>query len=354
MRWLFVALLGAMGVVVALEALGHVLPVSSATLTDYYLDDAIITYPPNHRWTVSTGWDLRNPRSLQANNLGFVADRNFQPDSRAIAVVGDSYVEAGMLDAPYRPAAQLQALLGAGTPVYALGSPGTSLLDYAERVRFARTRLDVRRFVLVMEPGDVRQALCGSGNVHASCLDPQDLRPRTERLVKPSTAKRWLRHSALAQYLVGQLKLDGGRLLEMMRIGLGQAPDAGRAAPATSRLNASATEAQRLLARRQAVVNAVADEFMQRMRALDLQEWVLVADGRRRGSALSPDSEPMLERDAFLARMRAQGVLVIDGEESFRAHEARGGHTLSVSPSDAHLNRDGVALLMGAVARVLQ
>lgn len=354
MRWLLVALLGAAGVVVVLEALGHVLPVSSATLTDYYLDDAILTYPPNHRWTVSTGWDLRNPRSLQANNLGFVADRDFLPDSRAIAVVGDSYVEAGMLDAPNRPAAQLQALLGARTPVYALGSPGTSLLDYAERVRFARTRLAVRRFVLVMEPGDVRQALCGSGNVHASCLDPHDLRPRTERLAKPSTAKRWLRHSALAQYLVGQLKLDGGRLLDMLRIGLGLAPEAGRAPLAKSRPNASPADSQGMPPRRQAVVNAVADEFLHRMSALDLQDWVLVADGRRRGSALSTDSEPMLERDAFLARMRAQGVRVIDGEESFRAHDARGGQTLSVSPSDAHLNREGVALLMGAVAQVLQ
>lgn len=51
-----------------------------------------------------------------------------------------------------------------------MGGPGSSFLDYAVRLRWAYEEFGVRDFVLFMEQGDLRQALCGSGNVHAACL----------------------------------------------------------------------------------------------------------------------------------------------------------------------------------------
>ena len=171
---------GALLLLAAAELVCPVLPVSTATDSGYYQDPMILNYPAEHRWQVSTGWDLHNPQRMHANNLGFAAEIDFLPNPQAIALIGDSYVEASMLAPEYRPAARLAAHLAADArhaapgeiiPVYALGGPGSALLDYAERMRFAQHRLGLRDFVLLLEPGDIRQSLCGSGNVHAACLE---------------------------------------------------------------------------------------------------------------------------------------------------------------------------------------
>ena len=355
--------IGAMGgglamVLLLAELCCRVLPVSGATFTGYYLDPMIVTYPPHHRWWTSSGWDLRNARQLRANNLGFVADIDFVPDPLAIGLIGDSYVEAGMLDPQDRPAARLAFALSATLttvprPVYALGGPGSALLDYAERIRFARQRLGVRDFVVLMEPGDLRQSLCGSGNVHAACLDPTSLAPRVEPLAPPSLAKRWLRHLALAQYLVGQLKIDPIRLVRQASGGLATKKDTsidgttivmvgGASGPTTLQ-----TE----------VVRVVSAEFFERLSKLDIHMPVFVLDGRRNPEALAqaPNKPPgvMQERDAFIAIASQYGAVVVDAEPVFRTHWAHSTLSLAVSPQDGHLNPLGVDLLMHATAQSL-
>lgn len=337
---------GALGVVAMLvvaELACRVLPVSTASLMGYHVDPMIVTAPPGHRWWVSTGWDLRNPRQLSANNLGFVADQDFVPNGQALGLVGDSYVEASMLEPADRPAAQLSRRLPGHRPVYALGGPGSSLLDYVERMRFARQGLGLRDFVVMMEPGDVRQSLCGSGNVHAACLDAQTLRPRVQTLPGPSPAKRALRHSALAQYIVGQIKVDPARLARQAFASAEAAAPPRTAPPAPKALTPQ----------QQVMVEAVAQEFFSRLQHLDLGRLVLVADGRRDGDT-SQGSAPMLERDAFLTIARARGVTVVDAEPVFRTHHAVSALSLAVGPHDGHLNALGVGLLMDATAKACQ
>ena len=50
--------IGVAGFLLSCEALFRVLPVSTATMTGYYLDPYILSYPADHEWTASTGWDL--------------------------------------------------------------------------------------------------------------------------------------------------------------------------------------------------------------------------------------------------------------------------------------------------------
>ncbi|HEY8908237.1 MAG TPA: hypothetical protein VIM63_19650, partial [Rhodoferax sp.] len=207
---------GVVSLVLALELLCRVLPVSTSTETGYYTDPVILTYPARHRWIAATGWDLRNAQTLVANNLGYAAHRDFVRDEHAVALIGDSFVEASMLPGADRPGEQLERLLRS-RPVYAMGVPGTCLLDYAERIRYAHEQLGVRDFVIVMERGDVKQSLCGSGNNNGPCLDPKTLAPRIETLPPPGTVKRLLRHSALAQYLVSQIRLTPQALLDQLR-----------------------------------------------------------------------------------------------------------------------------------------
>jgi hypothetical protein len=340
------AALGLLGFVLVAELLFRFLPVGTATMTGYHADSAILNYPPYHTWRIATGWDLRNAQTLRSNNLGFASDRNFVPDPRAVALVGDSYVEASMLPADKRPGPQLEAHLGSARPVYALGGPGSSLLDYAERIRYAHQTLAVRDFVVLMEPGDVRQALCGSGNVHSACLDRTTLAPRTQTQATASSLKRALRHSALAQYLASQIRVDAGRLLrEGFVRSVPEHTEKRPAQPAAP--SALAPEAVRR-------IDAVSSAFFERVAPhVRGGRLVIVVDGRRAGSRqLEP--ELVLERARFIAHARSAGATVVDAEPSFAEHARRSNLSLSVGPNDGHLNALGVSIAMAEAAKALE
>ena len=338
------AALGLLAFVIACELLFRLLPVSTATKTNYDIDPALLTYPPHHNWRMATGWDLRNAQRLRSNNVGFAAEIDFVPDPEALALVGDSYVEASMLPAADRPAAQLQGFLGGTRKVYAMGAPGSSLLDYAERIRFARERFGVRNFVILMEAGDVRQALCGSGNIHSACLERQTFAPRVERLPEANALKRVLRESALAQYLKGQLKLDDGRLLRDV---FDRPPASGAAMPARDQAATTSGEAP-------AFVDVVTRIFFERVEShIADGKMTIVVDGQR-GSHGKRDQALEAERARFIVLARAHGVHIVDAETVYGHHFAGSSLSLDVGPYDAHLNALGVQLVMSAAARAVR
>lgn len=339
--------LGVLLALAGMELLFRALPVSTATMTGYHTDPDLITYPPGHEWQVATGWDLRNPHLLRSNNFGFVADIDFVPDRSALALIGDSYVEASMLDAVDRPGAQLQRLVPERN-VYPMGGPGSSLLDYAQRIRWASQTLQVQDFVLVLEQFDARQSLCGSGNVHSRCLDPRTLAPRIERVASPSLAKRVLRHSALGQYVSGQIRFS---LNSLIRATFSRTtPETG--IDSSPRLNAAPTEAEReAMASR---VDAVVQTFFASAAPYLSGKLIVVVDGRRipTGEAVEPGLNE-LERTHLIRRLREGGAQVVDMEPIFAEHARRSARLLEVGPYDGHLNRIGVALLMQEAAAAL-
>jgi len=329
------SLAGVAGLLLLLELLFRPLPVSTSTETGYYTDPLILTYPANHRWTVATGWDLRNPQQLQANNAGYAASRDFVRDANAVALIGDSFIEASMLPAKDRPGAQLERTLGT-RPVYAMGNPGTALLDYAERIRFAHDNFGVKDFVILMERGDVKQSLCGSGNVNGPCLDAQTLAPRVETIAPPGTAKKIFRHSALAQYVFGQLKFSPQKLMAQAF------PSAPKPAP-------PATAAPQEVP---PYVDVVTAAFFARIKPYTQGKLVIVIDSDRRALAAG-QVKPDPVRARFMALARATGATVVDTEPLFKAHFAQSPLSLDVGPYDAHLNALGVHLVTQAAAKAL-
>lgn len=338
MRVLLALITGVLGTLLALELLFRLLPVSTATLTDYYADPDLLTYPPHHRFQVATGWDLRNAQVLTSNGSGFAADIEFARDEQAVVLVGDSYVEGSGLDASDRPAVQLARQLP-GRAVYGLGTPGTALLDYAQRIRWAAREFGVRDFVVWVEDGDARQSLCGSGQVVSRCLDPATLTPRIERMPPSGTLKRWVRHSALAQYVFSQLKFNPGRTLADLR-----------------QVFASAEPPQRRPVDEKAIramVDAVLDEFFAQVQPASPRRLVFALDGHRKaGDERSLPSG--IERQYLLERLRARGVEVLDLEPVFFAHGASSPLSVAIGPYDSHLNGRGVQLVTQAMARALQ
>lgn len=344
-RTFAMASVGVVGFLLLLELLFRLLPVSSSTETGYHFDPKILTYPAHHEWRVATGWDLRNAQSLRSNNFGFVADHDFVRDEQAIALVGDSYVEASMLRAPDRLGAQLERALGGRRPVYAMGSPGTALLDYAERIRFAHQRFGVRDFVVLMERGDVRQSLCGSGNVHSECLDPKTLAERTEKLPPPSRLKQVLRHSSVAQYVFSQLKVEPARLWKQAF--------AGAAPPsASARIRTRSSTAETADASLQ-VVDTVTRVFLARVQPHVPGRLVIVLDSWR-GRAGSATAAEKRERQRFIELVQAAGVQVVDTEPLYRDHFAASSLSLDVGPYDGHLNALGLQIIARAAAKAFE
>ena len=328
-------LFGMLLALLAVEASLRFLPVSTSTKTGYYIHPLILTYPPYQEFIVSTGWSLRNAQHHRANNYGFLTDRDFAPDPRAIALIGDSFVEANMLVESDRLGGQLESLL-APRPVFVLGAPGTSLLDYAERARFVRERFDVRHFVFVIERGDVRQTLCGSGNVHGPCLDPKTLEPRTETQPAAGWAKRIFRESALAQYLFSQLKIDLAALLKQWQ---------PTASPPTSGPRQPGGPEDVPLEKVDRIVGA----FFASLPHGSGERLLLVFDSDRDHLLEMPIPDTPV-RNRFMQLALQAGAEIIDTAPIFRDYLHATGLSLNVSPSNKHWNREANRLVAEAIA----
>ena len=331
------AALGVITVLAALEVLFRVLPVSTSSATGYYIDPVIMTYPAHWKFTTANGWNLHNAQRHVANNYGFVAGRDFAPDPSAIALIGDSFVEASMLPPRERLAAQLEARLDA-RPVYAMGGPGSALLDYAERIRFASSKFGMRNFVLLLEHGDVAQSLCGSGNVHGPCLDRTTLAPRVETQQPPGRLKRILRNLALAQYLFSQLKLDPNAWLAALPGGSGHKP---AATPA---------EVNRDAAQSVPAAKAVIDTFFARIGPYAKDRLIIVL----LGTSNAADAPADVVRDELRSAAIRNGATLLEPTPEIESQGARTGLSMRVSPTDAHMNRIALGLIAGRVAAELE
>lgn len=348
MRHLAYAVFGVLLMLVGVEIGLRALPVSTATHTGYYVHPDILTYPPHHRWTMATGWTLRDVQHMRSNNYGFAAHHEFSPGSGAIGLVGDSYVEASMLPEADRPAMQLERTLGGRRPVYALGGPGSSLLDYAARIRWANQTLQIKDFVVMMEPTDATQALCDTANVHAHCLDPATLEPRVQRRAAGGLLKSVLRESALAQYVTSQLKFDGSRLVSRAFWHSGTPQEAP--GPGAGQL-VHHEPSRGLDARRRAVIDATVSTFLDRLSTVPGLRMVFVLDMNRRN--LRPDRNDPDEGHHLAERLRERGFTVAQGEPLFREHVRQSSLRLDMGPHDGHLNALGVSLLITAAARAM-
>lgn len=346
MAWLWRTSLGALAVLATLELVLQLLPVSTATQTGYYIDPVILTYPAGHSFQLSAGWDLQHAQRLQANSLGFVARRDFQPDNRAVALIGDSHIEASALPPEQRPDAMLETALGGQRLVFGMGSPGTSLLDYAERVRFAATELRVQDFVLLIVPGDIRQSLCGSGQIAGPCMDTGTGEVRSELQPTPSALKQVMRHSALAQYLFSQLKISLNEApAAMLALPRQIIPGQHTKMPAAPSSAPAAGDDAVLSAR----VDSIAQLFFERVRPYVKGRMLLVLDRPFRPELGRPEFED--DTDRFIAIARAHGIDVLDMASAYAEHARTSQLLLAVSPQDQHHNALGVTVLTRSMAR---
>jgi hypothetical protein len=344
MQFLYRLALGIIGALFTAEIVLRFLPVSTSTETGYYITPSIMTYPAHHQFVMATGWNLSNAHLYRTNNYGFLTRLDFLPNPKAIALIGDSYVEANMLLEDDRLNKQLEDKLK-NRPIYALGGPGSSLMDYSERARFAQEHLRIRDFVFIIELGDVRQTLCGSGNIHGPCIDPVTFSLRSEtKIIKLSLAKKILRQSALAQYLFSQLRLKPE---ELQKILFENTTPEKTKTPATSSQQLKAQEDLSPI-----VVDHVVSAFLSSLPKIKGGRLILVLDSYRDYlTDTNPIQTPV--RDRFIQLAQQAGIEVIDPNPIFNAFSHKTGLSLSVSPTDGHWNRLAHGLIANAIANQL-
>jgi hypothetical protein len=344
MQFLYRLLLGIMGALIAAEILLRFLPVSTSTKTGYYVTPSILTYPAHHKVIMASGWNLSNAHHHESNNYGFLTHRDFLPDINAIALIGDSYVEANMLIEEERLNTQLENKLG-NRPVYAFGGPGSSLLDYSDRARFAQENFGIRDFVFIIELGDVRQTLCGSGNIHGSCIDPVTFSVQSETQTQNSgLAKKILRESALAQYLFSQLRLKPEELFKKLFDNTFSKKTGTTLAP-THQLNPPEDVSA-------VAVDHVISAFLSSLPKPKGGRLILVLDSYR-DYLHDTDTDPTPVRDRFIQLVRQAGIEIIDTKPIFYDFWQTTGLNLSVSPTDGHWNRLAHGLVADAIATKL-
>ena len=123
-------------------------------------DQPLIRYVPGAAFVYSRGWNFANVQRGRFNNLGFASSYDYVVGAPAVAVIGDSYVEAPMIPDGKRLHEQLQSLLPKGVQSLGLGQSGADLADDLVMARFAAKRFPLRGLVFLLSPADVS----GAGN----------------------------------------------------------------------------------------------------------------------------------------------------------------------------------------------
>lgn len=147
-------LLGFLMTALLLELLLHALPVSTGY--DFGLVDAdhpIVHGTARFRYTYSKDWNFHLANSGVLNNYGFRSAYDYVPDDRAVAVIGNSFIQADALTPSDTVTQRLGSLLR--RPTYALGIDGASLADYLATAQWAATTFKARTLILLLTTGDL-------------------------------------------------------------------------------------------------------------------------------------------------------------------------------------------------------
>lgn len=335
LRKILFLILGSLASLIAIELVLRILPTPTATRMGQYIDPLISTYPPNFEFQSATGWAFLNPQQQRSNEFGFIPDRPFSASPDAVALIGDSLVEQSMLVSSDRLGMQLENERG-GAPVFSLGIPGSSLFDYLERLRFARDKLGVRQFWIVVERADVHQSLCEHAAYMDVCLDANGELLR-KRKPPRDPLRDTLAHSAFLQYFVGVLRLSPKALIESI------------SQPALPNIETDTATVTDKTSLSQAEIGVI-ERFFRELSSFSSIKVGIVIDPRL--DHLDRDDEfidPALE--SVYRQAIAAGIMVVHPFRDLKQYSDLTGLGMRVGPYDGHWNARANAVIAKVILR---
>ncbi|WP_265941711.1 hypothetical protein [Dechloromonas sp. A34] len=328
----------------ALEVCFRLLPVNRGLVRlDPATDWPLTNYRPHEPYSYSRNWSLLNPQNGRSNNYGHLASFDYEPNGAAIAVIGDSYIEARMNRFNDTLQAQLGNMLGLQGRVYGLGANGLSIADYLTLSRQAATEFKPTAYVYVIVDNDLSEAVTRRKGWHhfpaASSTWPVYV---PEREGERSWVSNLLASSSLYRYLKGNL-------------GISFDFAAASSSPTKTAPTASVAPAQRAFE-----ISAIKQfvDMLPKATGLPPSCHIFLLDTDRyaiydKRQASAPIDPPEL-RDRFVAEASIAGLTVIDLAPVFAADYAREKKKFDYFPNDRHWNWRGHHIAALAAQQALQ
>lgn len=328
----FACLIGGMLLTLTLcEFLLSLLPVSRP-LTPTTQAWPLHGYAAHQAYQYSLGWSLQNAHAGSTNNYGQISSLDYLAASRPLIVVGDSYVEALMIEEPARLQSQLSQRL-ADPPVYSFGLSGLSASDYLVMARQTREEFGPRAVAFVITDGDFSESLIKQiGRYQLQFVGENDASLVFTPL-QPNPIMQWLRArhlpSAFIDYLRYNLAINFSKVLAGLR------PVSSKPAPEQQQAGLSAGL-------------RVVDWFLAELPAatgLPTECIALLVDSDRYGLydrrlASRPKDAPEV-RAHFIDQAAKLGFTVVDLQPVFRASYVANRRKFDHWPIDRHWSLNG-------------
>jgi hypothetical protein len=322
----------------ALEVVLQLLPVQRAYGGRPAADWPVHHMLPNSQYTFSSGWALEDVRHGHINNLGYAAPFDYQFNTTAIVVLGDSFVESLMNDYSQSLQGLLPALIRQPVPVLNFGTSGGDLPHDLGVAGLVGARFKPATAVILLTRGSFLSGFKSSpGFFRWTSADPAGVE------LVPERYRGWtefVRRLALVRYVRANLRADLHQLLGPR----GRAPRTG-----CSPVEPSAVDA--------ALVNFTVSELPLRLHLPAARiVFVFDADRERIYTPDAPEMCPTRDSSALLLleqRATQSGFGVIDMEPIFREEFQKTGQHFDYSPVDSHWNGTAHLLAAQAVARYI-
>ena len=311
----------------------------------------VFRFTPNRTVTWSEGWNFGIRNKVHVNNDGFVNPLDYDPNARSplLAILGDSYIEAGIVPRGQTAQERLGGMARNGR-VYSFAASGAGLSQYLVWAEYARERYKPDAFVFVIIGNDFSESLLhrehSPGMHHFERLP--DGKAALRRVdYEPSLVRRVLRRSALVMYLFTNVKIQ--RLFKVdVQKHLG-----GKDQRWVANIPAEAPEG--VLRDYQWAVDRFL-ELLPEKTGVDYGKIAFVMDGFRPHMYDAKELEFAL-RDSVWKRMRdyvkdraeSMGITVIDMHPFFMERYTREQKRFEF-PKDSHWNGEGHRAVADAIA----
>jgi len=179
-------------------------------------ENPIRRFEPNRSFTWSKDWDFGLVNRLKSNNYGFISSIDYDPSAMTplTAVIGDSFIEAAMVDQSRTSVALLNKTFQGTRRFYAFAASGAQLSSYIAYANYVKKEFHPDHYVFLLVGNDFDESLFAYSSLagyHYFIEDTAGGLTLKRVDYKVSFLQRVLRKSALFMYLNANLQV-GPRL----------------------------------------------------------------------------------------------------------------------------------------------
>jgi hypothetical protein len=274
-------------------------------------------------------WKFSQTYHRRVNNYGFVDDRDYKPNSTPVVVIGDSYIQSGML--PYQDTLQgkLSNKIGNKVPVYSFGTPVYPLSGYLGTAEYADREFKPRAYIFLLTKGDLVESLQPQEGTYFLDSPNGKLKFKNAKVYqgKVITSK-----SALHRYLHQQLYFNPNKIFAALN------------STPSSKPTLTSVEYDRVSRR-------LLDLFAEKTQ-ITPQNTIFIIDSDR-GSMYDKSKPDREELSTFKRIGIERGYRIVDTEDLFNDYYRRTHKKLDFLPTDFHWNATAHQLVVDRIYPIL-